>query len=266
MTRTGHIISAKHIVVTEGVQELKTKEYRTYTIAARIKKNSVRKFLWWDTGDKKQKTEHASYHYVRIQKYDQNHDLLICGGQSHLIGQKSDMDELDRYVMLEGWMRERFPVQDVIYRWSVDGHEPENHIGYIGKKPGHDNVYVVSGDSGHGTMNATIAGLIIPDLINRKPNRWAAVYDPSYEVPSKISVAVNSFVRDSVSFIKNKMVKWGAVSTAGNAPADQDDPKAAVKEDVGTDGLHPSGHIFWNNDEESWDRLQQKRKLIYGQK
>jgi glycine/D-amino acid oxidase-like deaminating enzyme len=266
ITKAGHFVSARHIVVT-GKEEADHKLYRTYTIAARIRKNSVRKFLWWDTGDKKQSKDLNPYHYVRIQKYDQDHDLLICGGQTHLVDHKNSVNAQERYVMLEGWMRDRFPVTDVIYRWSGDGYEPGNHVGYIGRKPGNENIYMVSGDSGHGNMNATIAGLIIPDLIDNKENSWAKIYDPAAPVPSRITVAVKSFFRDSFSFIKKKMEFISSANTAVPLPLAYDINVAnAVKEDLGTDGLHSAGNIYWNNDEESWDRLQQKRKLSYGQK
>ncbi|MFL5764099.1 MAG: NAD(P)/FAD-dependent oxidoreductase [Bacteroidia bacterium] len=263
-TRTGHLISAKHIVVT-GKSDNDHKTYRTYTIAGRIKKGTVRKFLWWDTGNRKESRTNSPYHYVRIQKFDQDHDLLICGGQSHPIDQRNSAEGFERYLELETWMRERFPVTDIVYRWTAEGQEPVNHVGYIGRKPGHDNIYVVSGDSGHGAMNATIAGMIIPDLIDGKENVWTKIYDPSQPVPSRLMVAVKHIFRGSLSFFQNKLKALSDAPGKQSAAQETGGPVSA-KEEAGTDGLHSSGAIYWNNDEENWDRIQQQRKLIYDQK
>jgi glycine/D-amino acid oxidase-like deaminating enzyme len=265
ITRTGHMVSANYIVVA-GNSESAVRPYRTYSIAARIKKGSVRQFLWWDTGNKKESRDQRPYHHVRIQRFDKDHDVLICGGQTHSLTEEKGSDENERYVMLEAWMRERFPVTDIIYRWSGDGAEPANHIGHIGKKPGHENIYVVSGDSGNGAMTATVAGLLIPDLIDGKENPWAVAYDPSQPVPSRIKVALRGFFRSSFSFVKEKINLLSVNSKPAIYSGSGENSPEAIRQETGTDGLHNSGSISWNNDEETWDRLQQKRKLSYGQK
>jgi glycine/D-amino acid oxidase-like deaminating enzyme len=44
--------------------------------------------------------------------------------------------------------------------------EPHDELGFIGRNPGHeDNVYIVTGDSGNGITYATIAAMMLPDLI-----------------------------------------------------------------------------------------------------
>ena len=81
-TAGGYEIEAKKIVIAtnapivDKVSKIYEKQipYRTYVIGALIKKGSVPKGLYWDTGDKKSKNTIQPYHYVRIQ----NLDHIIC--------------------------------------------------------------------------------------------------------------------------------------------------------------------------------------------
>jgi Rieske Fe-S protein len=57
--------------------------------------------------------------------------------------------------------------------------EPVDGLAFIGAHPvGRHNVYVASGDSGHGMTHGTIAGLLLCDLILGRGNPWAQLYDP----------------------------------------------------------------------------------------
>jgi glycine/D-amino acid oxidase-like deaminating enzyme/nitrite reductase/ring-hydroxylating ferredoxin subunit len=146
--------------------------YRTYAIAARIPRGAVHRALYWDTPD--------PYHYVRLQNTEQDDsDFLIVGGEDHKTGQADNFDE--RFERLEMWARERFPrIASVDYRWSGQVMEPVDGLGFIGAHPvGKQNVYIVSGDSGHGMTHGTIAGMVLRDLILGHNNPWAHLYDPS---------------------------------------------------------------------------------------
>src|SRR5581483_9908869 len=48
-----------------------------------------------------------------------------------------------------------------------------------GANPHDEGVYIVTGDSGNGMTHATIAGMLIPDLIDGKSHPWAKLYSPS---------------------------------------------------------------------------------------
>jgi nitrite reductase/ring-hydroxylating ferredoxin subunit len=57
--------------------------------------------------------------------------------------------------------------------------EPMDGLAYIGHNPGDkENVYIVSGDSGHGLTHGTIAGMLLTDLISDRHNPWVKLYDP----------------------------------------------------------------------------------------
>ena len=53
-------------------------------------------------------------------------------------------------------------------------------LAFIGPHPlGRQNIYIATGDSGHGMTHGTIAGMLLRDLIMGRHNPWAGLYDPS---------------------------------------------------------------------------------------
>jgi glycine/D-amino acid oxidase-like deaminating enzyme/nitrite reductase/ring-hydroxylating ferredoxin subunit len=194
-TAEGYTVKARNIVIatnapivdkTSKIYE-KQDAYRTYVIGARIKKGSVPTALYWDTGNQNSKNLVAPYHYVRIQKMDnnneyKNYDLLIVGGEDHQTGNSSSDDDIEkRYSQLELWAKDRFPIEGIDYRWSGQVMEPQDSIAFIGHNPrdNRNNIYIATGDSGNGITHGTIAGILLTDLILGKGNTWTALYDPS---------------------------------------------------------------------------------------
>ena len=185
----GYTIKANHIVVATNTPvndmvTIHTKQwpYRTYVIGALIKKGTLPYALWWDTGDTESKWISQPYHYVRLVEKDENYDLLISGGEDHKTGQAETehIPEEERYQRLIEWTRKRFPsIEKISYKWSGQVMEPIDSLAFIGKNPGNENIYIITGDSGNGMTHGTLGGIIISDLINGKENEWADIYSPS---------------------------------------------------------------------------------------
>ena len=224
--------------------------YRTYAIAARLPLGTMEPALYWDTLD--------PYHYVRLER-----DLLIVGGEDHKTGQADDGDR--RFARLEAWTRERFPIGEVVNRWSGQVLEPVDGLAFIGRNPGDDdNVYVATGDSGHGLTHGTIAGLLISDLITGRRNPWADLYDPS----RKSVRAVPEYARENV----RSQVGYGGWVTGGEVDSIDEIPPghgAIVRRGLAKLAIYrdDSGRIFersavcphlgcivgWNKTERTWD-------------
>ena len=185
----GHTLKASHIVVATNTpfndlvtMHTKQHPYRSYVIGAEIGRDKISPALWWDTGDQDSTWITQPYHYVRTADLDELHYLLIVGGEDHKTGQpdKEGITEEERFVRLEEWARQHFPAMSTVkYKWSGQVMEPVDGIAFIGKNPGDDNVYIITGDSGNGMTNATLGALIIPDLVNGKENKWSSLYDPA---------------------------------------------------------------------------------------
>ncbi|HTO03304.1 MAG TPA: FAD-dependent oxidoreductase [Opitutus sp.] len=279
-TASGNTVSAQSLVIATNspindriVLHTKQAAYRTYAIAASLAGKGVPKALYWDTAD--------PYHYVRLSEDTAGNETLIAGGEDHRTGQ--GVDAVERYARLEKWTRERFPIGNVTFRWSGQVLEPVDCLGFIGRNPmDHDNVYVVTGDSGQGMTHGTLAGMILTDLISGRSNRWAALYDPARKSGGK---DVTEFVKDGMN-ITLQYAKWltpgevpdeTAISPGNGAILRRGASKIAVYRDehgnfheCSAVCPHLSGIVSWNPAEKSWDcpvhgsRFDAFGKLING--
>jgi glycine/D-amino acid oxidase-like deaminating enzyme/nitrite reductase/ring-hydroxylating ferredoxin subunit len=186
-TADGHTIAAHAAVVATNSPindrvaiHSKQAPYATYAICLRVTRE-IDHALFWDTAEtaeeERRKIGPVSYHYVRFAR-DEQGDVLVVGGADHKTGQANDCAQ--RFVKLERWARDRFPfVGKITDHWSGQVMEPVDGIAYIGRNPGDQNVYVVTGDSGNGITHGILAGTLITDLIAGRKNAWAKLYDPS---------------------------------------------------------------------------------------
>jgi Rieske Fe-S protein len=261
-TADGRTVRAEALVVATNspvndwvALHSKQAPYRTYVVALRVPRDSVPRALYWDTPD--------PYHYVRLQR-EGDDDVLIVGGEDHKTGQGSSTDGC--FDRLEDWARGRFPMAgDLAYRWSGQVMEPVDRMAFIGRDPaGQRNVYVATGDSGHGMTHGTIAGILLTDLITGRDNPWATLYDPS----RRTLRAAADYVRENV----NVAAQYTDYVTPGEVESpDEIRPGhgaivrrgakkiAAYRAEDGT--LHERSavctHLFcivhWNDTERSWD-------------
>lgn len=143
-TANGYTIKAKHTVVATNSPvnnkfslHLMQYAYRTYVIGALIPKGSIAPAQWWDTRDYNANPDTPPYHYVRITPHNDEFDLLISGGEDHLVGNTTEenIKEEDRYTHLETWTKQNFNIGDIVYRWSGQVLEPMDGLAYIGRNP-----------------------------------------------------------------------------------------------------------------------------------
>lgn len=266
-TTDGFKVRARAIVVATNspindrvVVHTKQAPYLTYAIAARVDPGALPDALIWDTGD--------PYHYVRLQEVSDegaSHHVLIVGGEDHHTGQ--DYDEGERFERLAAWTRERFPIGEVEFRWSGQVYEPVDYLGFIGRNPGGpENVYIATGDSGHGITHGTIAGMLISDLVQGRENHWEKLYDPS-----RISLkATGEFVRANLQ-VAGHLLEWvtgsegevdstreiargsGAVIRRGRSPIAVYRDEEGERHELSAVCTHLGCIVHWNDVAKSWD-------------
>jgi glycine/D-amino acid oxidase-like deaminating enzyme/nitrite reductase/ring-hydroxylating ferredoxin subunit len=208
-TAAGHEVSATDVFVATNSPindrtAIHTKQapYRTYVIAATLPHGTLDDALYWDTLD--------PYHYVRLQPFSDQEDIVIVGGEDHKSGQADDSNR--RFAMLEHWARDRLPeMRKVTHRWSGQIMEPLDYVGFVGKNPHDDHVYVATGDSGQGITNGLVAGMLVADLITLGKSPWSEVYDPA----RKIVRNIGEFVSENITPIRN----FAEYLTAGDIDA-----------------------------------------------
>ena len=265
-TSNGPVVTADALVVATNTPvndlvAIHTKQagYMTYVLGARVPRGSVTRALYWDTPD--------PYHYIRIQTVQEGsraHDLLICGGEDHKVGQKDDANR--RFAILEKWTRERFPMmKEIEFRWSGEVMEPVDGLAFIGRNPmDHDNVYIATGDSGNGMTHGTIAGILLTDLIMGRKNEWADLYDPSrvtlgaikefakenINVAGQYADLVTPGEIDSVKQVENGS---GAIIRDGLSKIAVYRDEAGELHEVSAVCRHLGCIVDWNSFEKTWD-------------
>ncbi|MEO5675231.1 MAG: FAD-dependent oxidoreductase, partial [Chitinophagales bacterium] len=275
ITDEGFTVHADHVVVATNspvnnrfAMHLKQFAYRSYVIGALVEKDSLPDVLWWDTGDHEMNADLPPYHYVRLQPFNDEFDLLISGGEDHPTGLADavDFSEETRYAKLKGWTESKFPIGEIIFKWSGQVIEPMDSLAYIGRNPfDKDNVYIVTGDSGNGMTHGTIAGLLITDLINGKENPWEKLYSPSrFKFFKSGKIFLKEFIGGLFAYMKTnpkhpETVELSSVKEGEGKIVELQGEKFGVHRDkanqlhiVAAECTHLQC-IKWNNDEKSWD-------------
>jgi hypothetical protein len=235
--------------------QVKQAPYRTYVAAFEIARGSLPDALYWDTLD--------PYHYVRLEPGEGESDILIVGGEDHKTG--SSNDGAKRISSLAQWARALVPnLGREAARWSGQVLEPIDYMGYIGRSPGQERVYVATGDSGQGMTHGAVAGMLISDLILRGESPWEQVYDPARK-PVK---AMGEFIRENATALKHlaEYLTAGEVVTAEELKPGEGaivrrglSKIAAYRAEDGTlfqcaaACTHVGCHVHWNSFERCWD-------------
>lgn len=274
-TKDGKTVRAAAVVVATNtpvndrvVMHTKQAPYRTYVVALALPKGSVPPVLLWDT--------ESPYHYARLE-IGETEDFLIVGGEDHKTGQAHDM--MDRIARLEAWTRERFPqAGEMKFHWSGQVMEPVDGMGYIGRNPADDeNVFISTGDSGNGMTHGTIAGMLIRDLILKRKNPWAELYDPA----RKPLRALKEFARENLNVAKEYADLLRPAKADPAAPRGRVEQRglkkvALYRDERGEDHAfsalcpHLGCVVNWNEYEQSWDcpchgsRFSAKGEVVNG--
>lgn len=253
---------------------LKQAAYRTYMIAVTVPDDSVPIALYWDTKD--------PYHYVRVvEGPDGSPDTVLVGGEDHRTGQENDADA--RWEKLEAWAREHLgTVLEVKARWSGQVLEPYDSLAYIGPAhTGSGNLYVITGDSGHGLTHGTLGAMIVSDTLATRKNPWARLYDPRRLTARGAGDLVSEMASSVAPY--TDWLRAGDVSSAEDLAAGQGGVVrrglklvATFVDDHGETHEcsavcpHLGGVVRWNAAEKSWDcpchgsRFDARGKVLNG--
>lgn len=251
-----HQILAEWIIVatntpihTRFVMHTKQAAYRTYALAASIEQGSYPKGLFYDTAD--------PYHYIRLY----GDDIVIIGGEDHKTGQNTSTQK--SFKQLEKWARKHVPsLKEVVARWSGQIMEPVDSLGFLGKDPLENHLFLITGDSGNGLTHTTIGAMIIVDKILEKKSPFSHLYDPK----RKTIKTLPSFVEENANVAKCYMdwlllpQKEKRISRGEGMVVNEKGKKIAIyKDEQGKEHRfsavcpHLGCIVHWNEMEKSWD-------------
>jgi len=255
--RANQVVVATHSPIND-VATIHTKQaaYRTYAIA--FETPPTEPTLSWDMED--------PYHYARLAvDAATDRSVLIIGGEDHRVGQDTDTDK--NFPRLETWARERFPAAgDIVCRWSGQVFEPSDGLAFIGKDPGQERIFILTGFSGNGMTHSGLSAELIADLIGGLNHPFADLYDPKRK-PSSAS-AISSYVQENLNTAA-QYADWlgpadvasadqiargeGAVLRRGLKRVAIYVDEAGSKHELSATCPHLGGVVAWNSAEKSWD-------------
>lgn len=189
VTENGFRLTSKKLVIATHSPsfnrfflQTKVAAYRTYVVAAHLRTALPTDALYWDSAD--------PYHYSRIEL-----NLWVVGGEDHKTGHQQDTAE--SYSGLKTYVRDRYSVESMSYRWSGQILNSIDGLPYMGVNPASQHLYIATGFGGNGMTFGTISGMLITDLISGNKNPWADLYAPNRIKPL---AAGKDFVVENVDF------------------------------------------------------------------
>ncbi|NLX06865.1 MAG: FAD-dependent oxidoreductase [Phycisphaerae bacterium] len=228
--------------------------FQSYVLGVRVL-DEVPDGLYWDTDD--------PYHYTRIASSG-DPKLLIVGGADHRTGTRMDTHEC--FEELERYVRDRYRVEAIEYRWSHEFFLPADGLPYIGQVPGMECIFQATAYAGDGLTYGTAAGMLMSDLILGRENPYAKLFSASRR---QALVAAAQVGRGVLRISKHFVGDWfgsGDVESVDDIPCGEgrlvtvdSEPMAVYRDDE--NNLHAMSPVcrhmkcivHWNNAEKTWD-------------
>lgn len=177
--------------------------------------------------------------------------LLVALGPKFNTGQ--DGNVAARFKELEQWVKQRFPVREVAWRWCNEDYDTADRVAFAGT-PDPENAagfHIATGFNAWGISNGTAAGIMIADLVSGSSSPWTKLYDPARSYPKGFHKDADS--QSIVGSAEEIAPGQGGVLVRG------DEKVAAWRDDAGTlhavsaTCTHKGCTVTWNNADRTWD-------------
>lgn len=250
-----NVVYATHMPPNINVFNFECTPYRSYVMAVKLRSGKYPDALIYDMQE--------PYHYVRSHEID-GQILLLVGGLDHKTGHE---DSEKAFADLDKYIRKYYHVSSVKYKWSSQYYVPVDGLPYIGQMPfAADGIYCATGYNGNGMMLGSIAGKILSDLVQKRPNPYADLFDPCRIKPvdgftefvkENADVAYH-FVADRIGIKETDSLKRLQPGTGKVVEIDGEKIAAYRDEKGHIHALspvctHAKCIVNWNSEEKSWD-------------
>ena len=254
--RARHVVLATHYpVVDPAFFFARLYPKRSYVLGARVA-GPLPDGMFYSAG--------SPYRSVRAAlTAEEGGEILLVGGASHKTGHHGSA--VERYREVERFARDRFPVQDIVYRWSTQDNVTPDKLPYIGRLPGYDRAWTATGFAGWGMSQSMVAAMIITDAILERGNAWAPTYSPKRLNATGLPSLLTENVHAVGYLVSSNLTPPPAADLAAIAPGQGKvvmlgKERAAVARDlagklhaVSPNCTHMGCVLKWNDAELSWD-------------
>jgi glycine/D-amino acid oxidase-like deaminating enzyme/nitrite reductase/ring-hydroxylating ferredoxin subunit len=162
--RCGQVVVATHSPIGVHLVQSQLRVVREYGIALQVDAAPA-PGIFWLLGDK-------HYSIRGFTRGDQHYLVVI--GEAHTLGRADDTEK--RHLALEEFARLHFEAGPLAYRWSAQRYRAADKLPYIGRNVDATNTFIATGFSGDGLTYGTLAGMLLADQLQGKPNPWEHLY------------------------------------------------------------------------------------------
>jgi glycine/D-amino acid oxidase-like deaminating enzyme/nitrite reductase/ring-hydroxylating ferredoxin subunit len=250
------IIATSLPILDRGLFFGKAHPYRSYTLAAPIPPAQAPDGMFINSG--------GSTRSIRTAR-DGERLLLLVNVNGHKTGEEPQNE--NRYLQLQEFIRSRFGLEEIAYRWSTHDYYTLDQVPYIGRlRRRSRHLYVATGFNGWGMSGGTLAAMILSDLVVGNDNPWAQLYDAKR---LKARGAASMFVKENANvarhWIGDRLARSDAPTIDSVAPGEgaivsmHGERIAVYREDANTLHTlspvctHLACYVSWNRAEKTWD-------------
>jgi len=159
------VVATHYPMLDRGVYFARLEASRSYCVAARLTSGAPPQMMAINAGSP---TWSVNAHG----------DLLILAGQAHQAGDRGVSEE--KYLALEAFAREHWPVAAVTHRWSAQDVIAYDKLPMIGPYvPGSRRLYVATGFRKWGLSTGTFAATLLADAITGQNSPLAGTFRPN---------------------------------------------------------------------------------------
>ena len=251
-----NLVYATHIPPGVNLLHFRCPPYRSYVMAVTLKDDHYPQGLAYDMLD--------PYHYYRTQEVG-GQKYLIAGGEDHKTAHHDNTEEC--FDTLESYLRERFSIDEIAFKWSSQYYEPADGLPYIGHLPGNpETVFVATGFGGNGMTYSHVSALLLTGLIVNGKSEYEDLFNPARVKPV---AGFENFVKEAADvvarFIGDRFTKEKIAHLSEIAPGEaklvkyEGESIALYKDEQGLlhavnpACTHINCMVGWNSAEQSWD-------------
>lgn len=201
-----------------------------------------------------------SFRHVKID----GKNLLLVGGGNHKTGYSTSYNET--YKTLENKLKSIYPNAEVLYRWNTRDCMTLDKIPYIGRYSNIiENMYIGTGFNKWGMTTSNVAANIIKDMILKKENKYAYVFDSTRIKPIKNRKELKNIIVQSVDSlfidkIKNSTINFENINNNSSGIVNVNGQKVGIYKDstgnifaVNPICTHLGCLLSWNDIDKTWD-------------
>lgn len=173
-TEAGYRVTARDVVVAthypifdRSMMFSRLTPKREFAVAGVVEDSADPRAMYVSTGKDTRSLRGAPYDGGR---------LLIATGSPFTPGDPRASEHL---AQLRTWLTDRFPVAEVRFSWAAQDNMSGDQVPFIGPlHPGARHAWVVTGFNAWGMTSGVLAGLLLRDALEGRPQPWARIYDP----------------------------------------------------------------------------------------